>query len=388
MFCEKCGTKMPEKSRFCPECGAPAAAAAQPAQPPAASPQPQVQAEPPQVDSNTAPMPPVPPAQQPPQPAQPPVPPPPAAGFSPQGGVQPAGGSKNLALGIGIAALVLLLAGGGFAARHFGWLGKDDITMEAAAKQEAEEVADPIRASIPMGTGNVNRKLDEKLTEKFLRIIQGDWYDSKGRKLVTVGDMQINDCKIEGIYDLAGGGGLAGGTFRLQENGQEWDVRLDWNISKSDLDSLSVNGNQTLHRTANAAADLETVGGVCLGMMPEQVEQKLGKPSSNLGKDNAVTAGDYTFSKGWYYPDKGLIIVFGNGSVEGIALLKSSKLRFEKSGLNCQSSLEEYAKAYGLQKTPQLPKNRYMSSQASIGNGQTLYFGMDMEYVLLSIYAT
>ena len=74
--------------------------------------------------------------------------------------------------------------------------------------------------------------------------------------------------------------------------------------------------------------------------------------------------------------------------MEGIALLKGSKLCFEKSGLNCQSSLEEYAKAYGLQRTPQLPKNRYMSSQASIGNGQTLYFGMDMEYVLLSIYAT
>ena len=147
MFCEKCGAKMPDNVRLCPECGAPVAAIAQSSPPPAPPAQTHVPPSPPQVTQNTAPMPSV-------QPVPPPVSPlPPVAGCPPQGGARPAGGiSKKMACVIGIAVLLLLLAGGGiwYATRDTvnTILGGPNVPVakhEETAPQEATPESDEIK---------------------------------------------------------------------------------------------------------------------------------------------------------------------------------------------------------------------------------------------------
>lgn len=123
-------------------------------------------------------------------------------------------------------------------------------------------------------------------------------------------------------------------------------------------------------------------------MTPDQVEQKLGKPARVLDNNNPVDAGGNKFVNGWYFPDKGLIVSFGGGSVDSIVLLKDSKLHFEKSGLGCANSPEEFGKAYSMKKMPKWPSGIYAHAPNPIGNGEYLFFGKDMEYIMLSIYAT
>ena len=431
MFCEKCGARMAEGMKFCQECGAPARSNAQgavpsspkptpPSQSVAVSPQPPPPPQVRQVSQDTAPMPPIPPAPQPQlsqntesMPSVPPVPPPPAynqqESCQQPGQVPSSGSRKGLFLGLGIAALVILLAGGGFAAYKFGLMDKFKAAAGVATEPAQENMVatesqeepkadgtsqaadDPIRASKVMGVTNVASKLDDKYINKYLQILQGDWYDKNGNKLVTFNDRKINGCEIVDIYDMAGGGGKAAATFRLKEDGQEWDVRISWDISKSPRDFIAVDGGQTMFRSQNAESvetAMETVEGVYLGMPPEQVEQKLGKPSRILSKEHPLEVGGNTFVSGWLYADKGLLVSFRNGSADGIALLRGSPLRFGKSGLNCSNSLDEFEKAYNMKRKPRVPTDRSMVIPCPIDNGQTLFFGMDMDYVLLSIYAT
>jgi len=371
MFCEECGAKLGEGVRFCPECGAPARSSAQ--EPPPV----------PQASQNTAPM--------------PPVPPPPGGnqrGAGGRGSAPFSGSNKALFIGLGIAALVLLLAGSGFAAYKFGLFDKFRGSGEVAAETVPQEQkagtnkqsADPIRANIVAGTGTVASQLDEYHADKVRQLIEGQWYDNNGNALVTVSGRYINDCEIQGIYDLAGGGGTAAATFRLREKGQEWDVRLSWNITRTAGDSLTVNGSQTLHKSQERGG--ESVAGIHLGMTPEEVQQKLGKPSRILSRENAIQLGPEKYEAGWYYQDKMIVIGFGSGSVDSIVIPKGSSTRLDQSGLNCKNSPQDFAKAYSLDRTPPWPSGKHTYTPVPIGNGEYIHLGPEMGSITLSIYAT
>lgn len=400
MFCKNCGKQMRDEAKFCPACGTQVTRNAK-----NSAPVPQVQ---PQVTQNTTPMPPVQPS-----PAQ----------SQPQGAWQQAGpqmgqqgrpgspqvpaDNKKLVYGLGIAVAVLLLVGGGFAAYHF--IGGKDTGGENASvatetgtnttgvaeqkpsgeanaqAQTGPAAADPIRANIVSGISTVASQVDEYYLGKILPLLQGEWYDDNGAKAVTIKNRTINGCEIVGVYDLAGGGGNAAGTFRLKENGKEWDVRMSWNISRTPGDSISVNGSQTFHKSQEYY--FESIAGVHLGMTPEQVKATIGQPSQVLNETNRVRAGGELFTDGWNYQDKGIIVGFGNGSVDKIILIKYSKLHLDKSGLNCYSSPEDFGKAYSMKRTPKWPSSDY-NGPNPIGNGEYIFFGKDMEYIMLTIYDT
>lgn len=296
----------------------------------------------------------------------------------------------NSKIYLGIVGGVLLLAGIGFGI--YSYAGHKDQPVEVAeqtvsdGKSKADSnttPSDPIRANISAGLMTDSRPVTNP--QKWWEIIQGDWYDEYGNKLVTVQDNNINGCEIVSVYDIVGGGGLAHGTFRLRENEQEWDVKLSWNIRKSSGDSLSINGNLMLHKAKDYY--YESIDGIHLGMSPEAVKQKLGEPTQILDKDNPVQIGDGKYYSGWCYKDKGLIISFTNGGADRITLPNGSKLRFDKSGLNCSNSPEEFAKAYSMHSVPQWQQpDDFYTSPCGIGNGEYLYFGKNMRNVTLTVY--
>lgn len=131
----------------------------------------------------------------------------------------------------------------------------------------------------------------------------------------------------------------------------------------------------------------ESVGGIHLGMTPDQVKQKLGEPTQAIDKSKPLQIRSQRYFEGWYYKDQGLIIHFREGGADKITLLEASKLRFAKSGLNCSNTPEEYAKAYAMKRVPRWPKTDD-SMPSDIGNGEYIYFGINMESVTLTIYAT
>lgn len=114
--------------------------------------------------------------------------------------------------------------------------------------QETPSPQDPIRANKALGHVPVRNKMDDAQLHQTLQMMQGSWYDDRGGKAVTISQGRINGCTAVALYDVAGGGGHAAGTFRLKENGSEWDVRLSWEIRGTTGDSLTVNGGQSFYR--------------------------------------------------------------------------------------------------------------------------------------------
>ena len=257
MFCENCGTNVPDGIKFCPECGA----EIKPANAPVQS-----QGNYGQTSGNAQ------------------------AGS----GGKPAWlrNRRKLYYGLGIAAAVVILVIGGIAVSSFSTddhrpgeqgqvmnpdapkLSKSDLIAKGKAQRKAQRKSgegitkdagqqapaaapdasadrpaadDPIRANIAAGKSSTASSLGWFYLDRYLQMLAGDWYDEKGNKLVTVNNRYINGCEVTSAYDFSGGGGQAG-TFRFAENGQEWDVRLSWHITNSADDSLTVNGKQILHR--------------------------------------------------------------------------------------------------------------------------------------------
>ncbi len=261
------------EEKFCPDCGAPTVVNEQ-----SVAPQPQQEAQ------NNVPMQPY------------------ASNF-PQGAgnqsgqqVRTAGNNKKLYYGLGIVAGVLILLAGALVADYFWWQRQmeemqQDIVVNMTeeemkaqgivlrkkyAKQEngqaqssssgtsgqaqsssagtpaqtgnAPVANDPIRANSSAGLMSVASRMDDRYVEKALQIMQGDWYDDKGAKAMTISNRRINGCEVVGLFDMAGGGGRAAGTFRLREKGKEWDVRLSWDIKKGPGDTITINGKQTFHK--------------------------------------------------------------------------------------------------------------------------------------------
>lgn len=109
---------------------------------------------------------------------------------------------------------------------------------------------DQIRAYKASGLTNVKHKEQEKYLDKYMQILHGEWYDKNGNKQLTIEGRTINGCEIAAFYDMAGGAGKASATFRLREDGQEWDVRLSWTINDPPApeDFIVIGDHKPLHR--------------------------------------------------------------------------------------------------------------------------------------------
>ena len=229
----------------------------------------------------------------------------------------------------------------------------------------------------------IANKMEWKYVQKALTLMQGDWYDDNGGRVITINDKYINGCEVLSAYDFAGGSSCAVGTFRIQESTGERDIRIEWNISRTSADYITINDNQTLHKTKNYF--YESIGGFHLGMPFSLVEQKIGKPTRILTANSPLQIGNDVYNSGWYYQNEGIIITFNSKSIDRILLLKQSNLTFEKSGLNCSNTPEAFAKAYSMTHIPPWPSSDF-NGVYSIGHGEFISFGKNMDNVMLTVY--
>lgn len=217
----------------------------------------------------------------------------------------------------------------------------------------------------------------------ILDLMQGDWYDDNGVKVLAINGRFINACEVLEAYDFAGSNSLGVGVFRIQESTGVREIKLEWNLSNTPASMISLNDTQALHKTTNYY--YESIAGVHLGMSAEKVAQTLGQPTQVATSSNPVYVAGDEITNGWYYQDKGLLVTFASRSVNGISLFQHSNLRLERSGLNCSSSMQAFAQAYNMNRVPEWPSHDF-NGVYSIGHGEFIFFGKNMKEISLSIY--
>ena len=224
-------------------------------------------------------------------------------------------------------------------------------------------------------------RMEQQYVTKVLNLMEGDWYDADGNRVLQIEGGYINGCRVLAAYDFAGGSSHGAGRFDILESTGSRSLYLTWDIRHADTDSIKLNDHQMLHRTAKPSFN-ESIAGIHLGMTSAEVTATLGAPPQT--GDLRPYVGTY----GWYYPDLRIAVTFDADTVDRILLLKGSRAILERSGLNCENAPYEFAQAYQMKHVPQV---RYDDSNVftgchAIGGEEYLSFGNRMECVMLSKY--
>ena len=224
-------------------------------------------------------------------------------------------------------------------------------------------------------------RMEQQYVTKVLNLMEGDWYDADGNRVLQIGDGYINGCHVLAAYDFAGGSSHGAGRFDIIESTGRRSLYLTWDIRHADTDSIKLNDHQMLHRTAKPPFN-ESIAGIHLGMTAAEVTATLGTPPQVLNLS------PYVNTHGWYYPDLRIAVTFDADTVDRIFLLKGSRAVLERSWLNCENTPYEFAQAYHMKRIPEV---RYDDSNVftvcyAIGDDEYLSFGNRMEYIELSKY--
>ena len=224
-------------------------------------------------------------------------------------------------------------------------------------------------------------QMEQQYVTKVLNLMEGDWYDADGNRVLEIGGDYINGCRVLAAYDFAGASSHGAGRFDILESTGSRSLYLTWDIRHADTDSIKLNDHQMLHRTAKQPFN-ESIAGIHLGMTSAEVTAVLGAPPQT--GDLRPYVGTY----GWYYPDLRIAVTFDADTVDRILLLKGSRAVLEHSGLNCENAPYEFAQAYQMKRVPKINyDDRYSGSGCyGIGGEEYLSFGNRMEYVMLSKY--
>ena len=224
-------------------------------------------------------------------------------------------------------------------------------------------------------------RMEQQYVTKVLNLMEGDWYDADGNRVLEIGGGYINDCHVLAAYDFAGASLHGMGRFEILESTGTRNLYLEWDIRHSNKDSIKLNDHQMLHRTAKPPFN-ESIAGIHLGMTSAEVTAVLGAPPQT--GDLRPYVGTY----GWYYPNLCIAVTFDADTVDRILLLKGSRAVLERSWLNCENTPYEFAQVYHMKRIPEV---RYDDSNVftgcyAIGDDEYLSFGNRMEYVMLSKY--
>lgn len=179
--------------------------------------------------------------------------------------------------------------------------------------------------------------------DKYLPRLQGNWYDSNGNVYLQIVGKTLNGCPIVDIVNAAGGGGNVGLAIRISESSGYRDIYLSCiNLTDNPNEyhqyihygSTARNANIALRRTTKPYF-YESVGGIGLGMFPNEVHALYGEPNQVIDRK-------------WLYTDIGLGIVFDRGIVGAIIIYQDGDRHFDRTGLNCHDMLSNYEDVYHL----------------------------------------
>ena len=93
--------------------------------------------------------------------------------------------------------------------------------------------------------------------QSVLSKLQGAWYDSNGKQQIFISGQYFNDCKILGIYDLAGSTSFGAAYIKIVESEGNRLIFIEWNSKDGYVDEgmyekafLRVNRGEKLHRNS------------------------------------------------------------------------------------------------------------------------------------------
>jgi hypothetical protein len=90
-------------------------------------------------------------------------------------------------------------------------------------------------------------QMNQSTVINVLNKIQGDWYDPGDNLILSINDDYINDCKVVGGYDFAGGSSNGVGIFRIAESAGYRNLKIELHCGQGVAASLIFNG-ETLHQ--------------------------------------------------------------------------------------------------------------------------------------------
>lgn len=215
----------------------------------------------------------------------------------------------------------------------------------------------------------IHHQLDDKQFQRVLTYLSGDWYDSNGQKAVTIANGCLNGKPIISAFDLAGGTPNAAATYRVKENGTYHDYHMS--LRGNGIHKTLVVDKKAYRKTPTAQYG-ESIGGLYLGMYKNEVESLFGKPDLTYKNHGSLT---------WTYEKKGVKVIFNDDMAFDICILNGSPLFFDRTGMNCSNSLEDYYKQY---KMKTVPKTEY--GCWPIGNDEYLTFVKYPNEIGLTIY--
>lgn len=201
-------------------------------------------------------------------------------------------------------------------------------------------------------------------TMKRLNYMSGTWYDMLGRPSCVFRGSTLNGNRILGFLNAAGGGGNFGVTMRFS-NGDMFAAFHNLSPNPSFYHQYMTIGGATYRRTPNPMY-YESVGGIYLGMPSYKVTELYGQPDLY----NGYSAG---------YSKLGLEVNIREGIVWQITIHNYGDRKFDRSGLDANNSMEEYANAYGI--------NNPVKFANSIGYGEYIWLDKLPYSVQLSLFS-
>lgn len=237
--------------------------------------------------------------------------------------------------------------------------------------------------------GNATNYAFEGVQKIYLSILQGQWYDLKGNKVLDFDceNNVVNNDKIVGIYNIAGSRGNFDCVVRVLSNNEYKDLCLE--CEHMDRDSYHTNiillgddldkSKGVLLKRNNFYKYGETIGGVGLGTPIEEVIEKYGKPDSVQNSFDRLKSMNM---EAWIYKKLGIILRIRYNLVYDMRLFRTGCWHFDRTGYNCKNSPDEFAKRYNFNRIP--TPGKY---DAGVGLGHDEYMWFD-DYPNSIIFST
>lgn len=173
-------------------------------------------------------------------------------------------------------------------------------------------------------------------SDRSMKALQGDWYDSAGNLVLSINGHYINGCKV--VAYLACGEARG---YRIQEADGYRDIGLT-SEAMNEMDFLIFNEQQTL-RHSKEPQYTESIAGLYLGMSQKDLEALYGSPTRK--ETYNVGVGDSFPHANWYYGDKFKVCFLGD-MISSITFYHPETLSYDKSGVPCTTPMTKLKEIY------------------------------------------